>query len=437
MTKESFIKRLLFLCALLVIFDLFYPITYTYDSSHYLFLADIIKTGDWANWDPVRGLGFPLLLRLSFIFAGETDIGILLLMIFFHIISFYFSFLLIVQILKIQNYSDKFIVSVLLFLFIFLDPIVFGYYHACLTEFVAASVAIVSSYMAYKYFDLFRCGKADSSKTILYTLYFVAGSIFIWHIKQSYVSTTLIPFGLVFLLLLIKIKRKFIVVNGLFSFGLIFLFLFCSIKAWDLFLEKNGMPKKPDRSVFTLLDKRFAINKKLSISGKFDRYLAISNFYGYDWKNDIVDKTPSFNRAYENKDIAYRQFEIKGQAHNITGTSDFLYGFVSNFLVEYKAPKWFNKICIYRTSLSNFIFTLLFLLLPIGLIIALIRYAIYKEDCAGTLFILLGTSFINAISHVLFIKPIDRYNFYGYPLLLLGLVVIFYRLIKKILIKGI
>ncbi len=71
--NKSFIATLIIALCLLIIFllDSLYPITLTFDSGHYLMLADLVNKGEWNNWDPIRGAIFPTFLSLVTKFLNE------------------------------------------------------------------------------------------------------------------------------------------------------------------------------------------------------------------------------------------------------------------------------------------------------------------------------------------------------------------------------
>jgi hypothetical protein len=80
---------------LIILIDSLYPITITFDSAHYIWLADLIKQGNWADWDPIRFVGFPLHIFLSLMIFGENMGALLLPMILAHILIFMGSYKII------------------------------------------------------------------------------------------------------------------------------------------------------------------------------------------------------------------------------------------------------------------------------------------------------------------------------------------------------
>jgi hypothetical protein len=74
MSEQPQRKQYLFWFLLILLVDYSYLILFTFDSVLYLKLSLIIG-GDlpWANWDPIRGIIFPLLLRISTFMLGMNN----------------------------------------------------------------------------------------------------------------------------------------------------------------------------------------------------------------------------------------------------------------------------------------------------------------------------------------------------------------------------
>jgi len=74
----------------IVSIDLSYPLVFTYDSGHYLWLSELIEKNEFANWDIIRNLIFPLHLFLSKQIFTDSNIGLKIPMIIYHL-GLYFS----------------------------------------------------------------------------------------------------------------------------------------------------------------------------------------------------------------------------------------------------------------------------------------------------------------------------------------------------------
>lgn len=72
--KSTLIDHLFWILALLIIIvDLIYPVTLTFDSGHYLMLSEVIRQGNWEAWDPLRNVIFPFTLFTSLSFLGFSQ----------------------------------------------------------------------------------------------------------------------------------------------------------------------------------------------------------------------------------------------------------------------------------------------------------------------------------------------------------------------------
>ena len=233
------IKNKLFLIFALVIFSLIffsYNITLTYDSSEYLGLADVLGTEQMTqNWIAHRGIGFPLLLKIFKPFGIENQIFMLILMFAFFIGLILSIYMIYNELKKIEFFKNKSLVYVFItyiLLFVIFNPIIFGYYHTLLTEFVAITLTIVTCYLSWKWIDF--SWKENKKSIIIYTVLFSIILTFVYHIKQSLVVLTIIPILVAtFISLLHNFKIENIVNKGL-TIVFILLTLFFSIKIWNL-----------------------------------------------------------------------------------------------------------------------------------------------------------------------------------------------------------
>jgi hypothetical protein len=92
----------------------------------------------------------------------------------------------------------------------------------------------------------------------------------------------------------------------------------------------------------------------------------------------------------------------------------------------YNPPLYINSFFKISTIKSNFFFSTLYLFLPLGFIIISYYIFIRKQfdNYLVLSYICSGSAFLNAISHAIIYKPIDRYIFWGYPLLLISFLMI-------------
>ncbi len=224
----------------LIVLFFSYNITTTWDSSEYLGLADYIGTDEMQDkWIGHRGIAFPLLLKLFKPFGIENTVFLLILTFIFYIsmvINTYLIYKKLKEIGYLKSKARKIIFIVYSIFLIVLNPIIFGYYHTILTEFVAMTIALVMCYLTWKWIDY--DWKENKKQSIIYAIIFAFLTVFMYHIKQSLVPLTIIPVLIVAFISIInnfKLKNVF---TKIFTVVFIVLMLIISIKVWNLSMEK-------------------------------------------------------------------------------------------------------------------------------------------------------------------------------------------------------
>lgn len=181
--KEKFMNYSFWLFFLIIIvIDLVYPTTITWDSVHYLWLADIIKEGNWADWNPIRYLLFPLILYLFQELFGMNQNALLIPMIFSHLFLFSFSYFLLKELFQAQSSKILSFAQVIVLVFICLDATIVGYFHSLLTEYLAATIVVLSTFAALRLYT----SNLFSKQFFWWTLYFLVMVPFAWHLKQPF-----------------------------------------------------------------------------------------------------------------------------------------------------------------------------------------------------------------------------------------------------------
>jgi hypothetical protein len=414
---------------LIILIDTTYPVTITYDSGHYLWLADMIKRGDYTNWDVIRNIGYPMILFLSTSILGSTQEALVIPLIISHVIFFVFAVQITLEVLQIKNKELRLLMTFIIFLLIGLDPTVVGYFHTLLTEYAGATIAVLSSYVAIKLYqtDLF------SKKFFAYSAYYLLVVPIAWHIKQPYFGAAFFPFFIVCALI---IFRKFSIKT--LGFGLIVNIIIIAIvllsnSAWNSFLDNHANPMDEDRQFSTYAEKRIDNSIKYTQQNPMDmvdfmvnRYIASTNYRRFVAKDELGK--PSWTGAFQNSLIAHRMFRNYG-APNIVFKSGFYSQFANPFKTTYTPIRWLNNLFLMRILASNFLFISTFIFLPFFTLIWLIVWIINKSYFNAAILILTGTSLLNAIAHLL-ASPIDRYLFLGYPLNLLAMLLLVVKLIE-------
>ncbi len=246
MEKKKFVYLILgfILCSYFFLI----PVHIFWDSAHYMTYVSIFEgVLPWNSWDIVRGLVFPLLIYISNLLFGKTVQGLLLLTFLFYLGMLFTVKLIIDQVFSKNEKKEKNIVSIIIFSIIILDPIIYGYYHALLTEFVAMTISLVMCYLSWKWIhlDFFK----DRKRYVIYSFIFFLGTIFSWHLKQPYVSITIFP---VLIASIISILRSWNLRNVLPRLTTVFsciLGLVLSMVLWNSFLSSKGINLKTNRNV--------------------------------------------------------------------------------------------------------------------------------------------------------------------------------------------
>ena len=432
MMFKAIIKNKLFLalCFIVVLIDLSYPITITYDSGHYMSLAHVINSWDWVDWDPVRGIVFPLFLCLSVKLLGFNQNALLVWMTLAHLLLFVFSVSVILYETKITKPLFRNIVIVFIFLFIILDPLILGIYHTMLTEFFAATIAVISIFFAYRLYQHSECIPKLSKNLLFSYAFFLVMVPIAWHLKQPYVGAAYFPFLLSCCLILLRNRKLRALYLGIIANILIAISLGISIIAWNSFLPNTGLAANPNRSINSYIDYSYVKGKVTwdnspvkFIQKTIDQYLLAANVYWLNHNNNTIVRTFSLTIAYQNKLIGYRMFTTYGGTNTFPMTPT-LNSYIDYFTTDYLPPNWFNKIEERQLIKSNFMFSTTYLVMPF-FFLAFIIIKIIKKTEKGFLFIILsGSATLNAFFHALAGKGLDRYLQWGYPLNLICIVIL-------------
>lgn len=414
-----------------------YPVTVTFDSGHYMWLADLIRDGAWSDWDPIRGVVFPLFLYLSTSLLGRNGNALLLPMIFSQTILFLFAIHFVLLATNITQTVYKKIIIIFVFVVLMFDPIVFGYYHTMLTESFAATFAILSIYVSYQFYCSFENFPKLSKSFFYSSLFFFLAVPFAWHLKQPYIGISLYPLLLSSFMVVIRYWHRRKIILYLFVVNIVTLFfLLGSVFLWSSFLNFMGMPAKPSRELSGFVERAYEREESADVldspmsflRDRIKKYLRYSNLYSFDRKTKTYITDISFTRAFQNNIIASRMYYLNGES-NIFYMTDKLKSHVRNFSTGYYSPLWFSSIQISRQKISNIMFTGSYLLVPFVLLFSVLFFIREKTTALAIIVLASGSSFLNALSHTIsFVGGIDRYLFWGYPLNLLILIILLVKL---------
>jgi hypothetical protein len=249
---KSFVKKYKGVLILLGIIIVFFSssLVLTYDSTHYLGYVDIFeKVKPFSSWDIVRGPVFPFILYLFDLFFGKNSFGMLLGMFIFYIVYCIVIYKFSTMIFK--DCKHKGIWETLFCAFSFLNPIILGYYHTMLTEFVAITITTVTLLIAWKWWD------AKNTKTkILCSLYFIIFTTISYFLKQPYICTVFVPMIISIVYAIVKNHSKKNILYYITTFLLSIVFLLISMVAWDKFLELKKVNTNSGRDSSSMLSKQ-------------------------------------------------------------------------------------------------------------------------------------------------------------------------------------
>ena len=278
---------------LVIMFIIFFACSevITWDSAHYLSYVNIFEgNAPIASWDIVRGPVFPFIIFLSNSLFGKTTQGIMITQFLsFTILFFTIQFFLnkLIRNGKHKTIKIRIIEAILLF-----NPIILGYYHVLLTEFVAITLMMFSLMVSYFWFN------TDSRKNRAFcSLYFLLAVPFSYYLKQPYICCTLLPFGFAFLLSIIRKFDWHKVVNFFVSCLGILLLLVVFNKSWNNYLISNGVNMNTGRDTSSIFAKQLLNGiANYSINNSY-------NFETFEEDNLLSDKEKDIIRNTENKDL--------------------------------------------------------------------------------------------------------------------------------------
>jgi hypothetical protein len=432
---RSILQNRLFLSlsSLTTIICLLYPPIFTYDSAHYLSYQDILSgEKNLEQWDPIRGIVFPLILKLDMAIFGENNNAFLIPLIAALILLFALACYFVIFELNIEDKRYQNLVVALVFVLIVLDPLILGYFHVVLTEYLAATCLALSCLVALKLYLHSNSLEKPDRRFAGYAVYYVLAVPLAYSLKQPYVGAALYPLILITILIIARSPKLKTILTFSMINGIVLVALGLSIAAWNAVLPDAGMAGRADRQVNSFIRKSYLDNLKilqqggvLSLCKVFAaKYCALSNLCSYDQKKNIISAQFSLSRTCENGIIGYYIFTP--ERVNLFPVLDKLKPYIKPFAAVSKPPGYLNRLLEALSIKSTLLFSLLYLLLPfIFVMIAIIKLWRYRTSSPYTLlFLCSGSALLNAVVHSIIYFPIDRYLFMGYPLLLVTLIIL-------------
>lgn len=234
---------------LLIIFYFQYSVTILWDSAHYMSYVNILEgVLPFSSWDVVRGPTFPFLIHIGNLLFGKTAQGLIINTFVYYLCMLLFAYKILCYSFERLNYSGKRkkILIFLIMLSIVFNPIIFGFYHSLLTEFVAITLAIISCYLAVIWLDTDYT--SNKKKYIILSILFAIFTVFSWFLKQPYVSCSIFPLIISYIISIFQDKKIKKIVIRTSTVLLSIVCLVFSIGIWNNFLSKVGTDPDTDRN---------------------------------------------------------------------------------------------------------------------------------------------------------------------------------------------
>ena len=301
-----------------------YNITTTWDSSEYLGLADYIGTEQMTeNWIGHRGIAFPLLLKLFKPFGIENKIFMLILMFIFYVAMIAIIYKIYKKLDKHDFFKNKVIKYIFAIYIIFssiLNPIIFGYYHTLLTEFVSMTITLLMCYLSWKWIDF--NWEDDKKIIIIYAVIFSLLTIILYHMKQSLVPLAILPILTALIVSVINNCKLSNFLTKLVTIFSVVIMLVTSISIWNITMkdanvaEDTGDARIKGYLIKGIIKLEEVCNNQDINDIEFDRTL-IS-----DKDNEQINKILSNESKYDNFRI-YKTSNEKYIVHYIKGDYSF------------------------------------------------------------------------------------------------------------------
>lgn len=203
--NRVFSRKILYILGCLLFFSTY--ILITSDSVEYYYYIDIFSGKmPLDEWNPERGILMPLILFIGKIVSNNAQ-GILFVFCVFYLLLCWG----VVSFLRfIDNNAYEWLINLLVFVFLVLNPIVFSFSHTILTEFPAAVLTVFSFAIGFIFLQL-RIKNAEKERkySIIYIILSLFETLLFSMLKTNYIPIILVVIcGFEFVLLLEKRNKK-------------------------------------------------------------------------------------------------------------------------------------------------------------------------------------------------------------------------------------
>ena len=247
------IKKVSFYSVVLVLLTLLYisfPIIVFWDSAEYYTYINIFYGQEaFASWDILRGPSLPTILYISTLLFTRSSFGVVLGTYVFYLFTI-LAGIIILKKVQCMNSTNKKILYFLFGVLIVINPILIGYMHSLLTEFVAMPILFIASILSFNWINTNK-----KINKILVPLLMSLLCVYMWFLKQPYLFLILGPVMIAALISIIE-KRK--ITNILYRLGVV---AFCIVAVlvsnivWNKILESNNVDVNTGRDTNSFIKK--------------------------------------------------------------------------------------------------------------------------------------------------------------------------------------
>lgn len=482
------IKAVLLLLVVLIFVSV--PIYFTVDSAWYISYLKYFEDKEvFAKWNLIRGWLFPYLIYITSQLFGLTSQGLICLMLLFFILTLCLCF----SFFKIVGDEQLRYIKYAVIVILFFNPVVFGYYHIVLTEFLGASICLFNMVFFLKVYYASDGGKARW--IVLKAVVLALNLILAYSLKQTYIAFITIPFVMTEFCRWIKREKKGI---ALVTLGAAFACLLASNKMWTNYVHTGNIFREGkmasvtsgniekvlsdslvngatyfeiiDEDTIAVLDNNMEVEETFDFStkengdvryiiecflqrpdrmlmGYIDNYLVLSNYYGRgeDYKSAV--KEASITRGNENSSIAcaFGWYRRGKDFYTDQGYDELMgeFGYEDLTQLKIRVDSSIVLDTIYHSKgymqFTKMLFTISLIVAPF-LAIMLFVYVLWRviknrsiDKRLEIAFILETTVFGNVFVLAILNNQIDRYCFPVFMIAVLGLFLVLYVILQKLI----
>lgn len=296
-------------CLITIIFFT-YNVCIAFDSAHYLWLTSLLTRADtvFSNWDVARGPIFPLFIKICNKLFGKSINGLLIGMYLFYILMLVGCYYIYKDTIKNEKYCSKKIKAFFIIGFIILiliNPMIFGYYHSLLTEFIAITVAVISCYISWKLIQI--NAKENKKKYILETIFLAFLAMVMWLLKQPYVGTVIFPLITASIISFIRNSKLYNFVQRTISILICCIAIVVGVQIWNFVIKIGNVETDNTRISSGFLASRIVGGITEYSQEKGEEYYTIDGISNND-KIDENDKKMIIDIL--NKNSGYKTYKV-------------------------------------------------------------------------------------------------------------------------------